>query len=80
MARCGESFGLFFQLADDLDDYQEGVDQDGEEMVNLVSLLGREEARRRLKALKSEIEELSAAMPIKPLVEALFALIPVNNS
>ena len=80
LARCGGSFGLFFQLADDLDDYQEGADQEGEEMVNLVSLLGRDEARLRLKALKSEIEELSAAMPIKPLVEALFALIPVSNS
>jgi len=76
LGKIGERFGLFFQLADDLDDFSEEGEQGGEDMVNLVKLLGEESARKRLDLLRSEINTEAESTEVKALVKSLFDLVP----
>lgn len=49
--KLGEDFGFLFQLADDLDDFEE---REGEGELNLVALIGQNEAKERLEIGKEE--------------------------
>lgn len=59
--KCAEHFGLAFQIADDIQDQQQDIDN--KRAINLANVLGRDEAKNlfhvEIKAFKNALRELN---------------------